>query len=123
MVGEIVARVGMGEDGEPAAIEHSPIGEIPKLLRRYGKLAAAPWMRADGPLVEMADGHAEQMASLGGEGLGGGELVRIKVDVSVEISDHLDFKWALPCRSASGHKKGRPRRGRDHPEVGFTELG
>jgi hypothetical protein len=63
-------------------------------------------MRADRPLVEMADGDAEQMASLGSEGLGGGELVRIEVDVSVEIADHRDFRWALPCRSASGHKKG-----------------
>ena len=98
MVGAVVARLGMGEDGEAGAIEREQLRDIAELLGRHGQLDAAARMRADGPEMEMADCDPEARLDRGGERLGLLDVLGIVIDVGVEIADG---GWSWPGYSAS----------------------
>jgi hypothetical protein len=45
MVGQVLARRGVGEDGEAIAVEGDPLSELAEGIARDGELAAAPRVR------------------------------------------------------------------------------
>lgn len=53
MIGKIVPRFSVGEDGETRPIERSPSGKLSKALFADGKLTAPTWVRPDRAFVEM----------------------------------------------------------------------
>jgi hypothetical protein len=78
MIGEVVARIGVGENGEASAIERRPLGKLAELSGRDRQLAASARMGADGPLMEVADRDAEPLLGLVREVPGGRDLGRVE---------------------------------------------
>src|SRR4051794_1037618 len=89
MVGEVVASVGVGKDGELAAVEHEPLGDVAELVGGNCQLTAAARMRTDGTEMVMALGNAEFLVGGVPERLRLLDLLRIEIDVGVEVADHV----------------------------------
>jgi hypothetical protein len=86
VIGKIISGLGVSEDGEAEAIEHSPCGKLTKALLGDGELTAPTRVRPDRVLMEMPNRHLEQGARLASECSSGAQFIGFKIDVSVEVS-------------------------------------
>src|SRR4051794_22013667 len=87
VIGEVLARLGMGEDRQSGAVEHCPSREVPKALGWNGQLATPARMRPDWPQVGMANRDAEPLLRFARQRLRFSDLFRIVIDMRVEIVD------------------------------------
>jgi hypothetical protein len=87
VIDKIISGFSVGEDGQPAPLEYGPCRKLPKALLGDGELTASARVRPDRMLVEPPDCHPEQGVRLASERLSGTELVGIKIDVGVEVSE------------------------------------
>ena len=59
MIGAVVAGIGMGKDGQRAAVQNEPLRDVPELFRRDRQLAASARMRPDRAQMVMPFGNPE----------------------------------------------------------------
>ena len=86
VVSSIVARRGVSEDRKASSISGGPGGEPPEVCWGNGKLAAPSGMRSNGPLMKVAHGEAKPLLRFLGKRTRLLQLLRIEVDVRVEIN-------------------------------------
>lgn len=89
MVGEVLAGLGMREDREPVAVESEELRNVAERIARHGQLDASARVGADRPQVEMTDGNRKARLDRGGKLPGALDLLRIVIDVRVEIVDRF----------------------------------
>lgn len=70
-------------------MEYSPSREFPKALRGYSELTTSTGMWPNGLLMETPNHHIEQGIRLASEPLSGTQLLRIKIDVGVKVSEFV----------------------------------
>jgi len=87
MVGQVLARRGVSEDGEAIAVERDPLGKLAESIARNGQLAAAARVRPHRLQMKMPDGHSEALLRRGGKRLGAFDLCGIVIDVGVKVLD------------------------------------
>ena len=84
MIGDIVARVRVREDGKSIAIEREPLSHVSELISGNGELDAAARVRANGSLVKVTHGHSEPFVRRAGDGLRLPEFLRVVIEVRVK---------------------------------------
>jgi hypothetical protein len=84
MVAPVIASLGMGENGEAAALRCRPHREVPEPVGCDGQLARAARVRANGLFVKVPDRDSEAVARLFGECLRACQLGRVEIDVRVK---------------------------------------
>ena len=89
MIGKIISGFSVGEDGQCAPIDDGPLSKLPKSFLGDRELTTSARVRPDGTLVEVADCNPEQCLCITGQRLRCCQLIGIKIDVGVEISEVL----------------------------------
>src|SRR5689334_25306007 len=87
MILQLLASVGVGKDGEAAAIDWCPGCELAEAIGRNGQLAAAARMRSHRSQVKVANLGTDDRVRAIRKCPGGLDLWRVEVDVRVEIAD------------------------------------
>src|SRR6185312_17185573 len=95
MVGEIVAGVRMGEDGEGSAVDGEELGDLAEQVRRHRQLDAAARVGADWTDVEVPDGDRKAFLDRCGELPCELDVGGIVIKVRVEIADRGFVHWAI----------------------------
>ncbi len=86
MVRTIVAGGGVRKIGKAAAMEGKPAGDLAETLGRDRQLNRPARVGADRAGVEMTHRGAESLGYLGRDGAGKIDLVRVEVEVDVEVA-------------------------------------
>lgn len=88
VVGQIIPGAWMYEDRELAAVERKPLDHVAEAFPWDRQLAAAARMGAHRPRVDVAHGKSEAASSRLREDPRRSRLIRVEVQVSMEVTDH-----------------------------------
>jgi hypothetical protein len=89
VIGAIVAGARVGEDRKPSAIEDQPVRDLAEEVGWDGQLTASTRMRADRANMQMPHRNAESGANILAKIARQFELVRIEINVGVEVGDRV----------------------------------
>lgn len=90
VVDQILAGIGMGEDGKPVTIERRPARECTENLDRHGKLAASARMRSDRLPMKTADSDTEQRMRAIRQRPRLAQFAAIEIDMGMELANIRD---------------------------------
>ena len=109
VIGKIISGFSVGEDGQIASMQDGPCRKRSKSLLGDGELTASTRVRPDRALVKTTDRDPEQGMGLASERLGGTQLVGIKINVGVEVSEIVHSAKIVCPRRGSRSKSGVSR--------------
>ncbi len=90
MIAQSIARIGMGEDDQVAAIERQPGYDLGEMLRRESNLIGEHRMRTDRVFVETTHLHLAGETLRDGFAQGRCEIARSGIEIDVRVPG-LDF--------------------------------